>query len=30
VMPWEEAAFFYITSLLVAQTFLILLPAGLR
>jgi lycopene cyclase domain-containing protein len=30
VMPWEEAAFFYVTSLLVAQTFLILLPAGLR
>ena len=29
-MPWEEAAFFYITSLLVAQTFLILLPATLR
>jgi lycopene cyclase domain-containing protein len=30
VMPWEEAAFFYLTSLLVAQTFLILLPVGLR
>ena len=30
VMPWEEAAFFYITSLLVAQTFLILLPAKFR
>ena len=30
IMPWEEAAFFYITSLLVSQTFLILLPAGLR
>jgi lycopene cyclase domain-containing protein len=30
MMPWEEAAFFYITSLLVAQTFLILLPANLR
>jgi len=30
VMPWEEAAFFYITSFLVAQTFLILLPAHLR
>lgn len=26
MMPWEEAAFFYITSFLVAQTFLILLP----
>lgn len=30
VMPWEEVAFFYITSLLVAQTFLILLPTHLR
>jgi hypothetical protein len=30
VMPWEEAAFFYITSFLVAQTFLILLPPHLR
>jgi len=30
IMPWEEVAFFYITSLLVSQTFLILLPAGLR
>jgi lycopene cyclase domain-containing protein len=30
IMPWEEAVFFYITSLLVSQTFLILLPAGLR
>ncbi|MCX6935272.1 MAG: lycopene cyclase domain-containing protein, partial [Verrucomicrobia bacterium] len=30
VMPWEEAAFFYLSSLLVAQTFLILLPTALR
>jgi len=30
VMPWEEAAFFYITSFLVAQTFLILLPPQFR
>jgi len=25
-MPWEEAAFFYLTSLLVSQSFLLLLP----
>lgn len=30
VMPWEEVAFFYITSLLVAQSFLLLLPESLR
>lgn len=30
VMPWEEAAFFYLTSLLVAQSWLILVPEGLR
>ena len=30
VMPWEEAAFFYLTSLLVAQSWLILLPENLR
>jgi len=29
-MPWEEAAFFYLTSLLVCQSFLILLPELLR
>ncbi|MEM1156700.1 MAG: lycopene cyclase domain-containing protein [Verrucomicrobiota bacterium] len=29
-MPWEEAAFFYLTSLLVCQSFLILLPEALR
>lgn len=30
VLPWEEAAFFYLTSLLVAQSYLLLLPANLR
>jgi len=30
ILPWEEAAFFYLTSLLVAQSFLLLLPAGAR
>lgn len=30
VMPWEEAAFFYLTSLLVAQSWLILAPEHLR
>lgn len=30
VMPWEEAAFFYLTSLLVAQSWLILAPEALR
>jgi lycopene beta-cyclase len=29
-MPWEEAAFFYLTALLVAQSFVMLLPEGLR
>jgi lycopene beta-cyclase len=29
-MPWEEAAFFYLTALLVAQSFVILLPEILR
>ena len=29
-MPWEEAAFFLLTSLLVAQSYLMLLPEGLR
>ncbi|GAB4240561.1 MAG: lycopene cyclase domain-containing protein [Candidatus Methylacidiphilales bacterium] len=30
ILPWEEIAFFYLTSLLVAQSFLILLPETLR
>ncbi len=30
ILPWEEIAFFYLTSLLVAQSFLLLLPAVLR
>lgn len=30
LLPWEEIAFFYITSLIVAQTWLLLLPEGLR
>lgn len=30
VMPWEEAAFFYLTSLLVAQSYLILAPESIR
>lgn len=29
-MPWEEAAFFYLTAFLVAQSFTLLLPEGLR
>lgn len=29
-MPWEEAAFFYLTSALVSQSYLILLPEHLR
>lgn len=29
-MPWEEAAFFFLTSLLVAQSFLLLLPEAMR
>ncbi len=29
-MPWEEAAFFYLTAFLVAQSFVILLPEALR
>lgn len=29
-MPWEEAAFFYLTSLLVAQSYLLLVPEALR
>jgi lycopene beta-cyclase len=30
VLPWEEIAFFYLTSLLVAQSYLMLLPSSLR
>jgi lycopene beta-cyclase len=29
-MPWEEAAFFYLTAFLVAQSFVMLLPEALR
>ncbi len=29
-LPWEESAFFFLTSLLVAQSYLLLLPAGSR
>ncbi len=30
ILPWEEAVFFYLTSLLVAQSFVLLLPAACR
>ncbi len=30
VLPWEEIAFFFLTSLLVAQSYLLLLPSDLR
>lgn len=30
ILPWEEVAFFYLTSLVVAQSFLILLPESAR
>jgi len=30
VLPWEEVAFFFLTSLLVAQSYLLLLPPNLR
>jgi lycopene cyclase domain-containing protein len=30
VLPWEEAAFFFLTSLLVAQSYLLLLPEAAR
>jgi len=30
IVPWEELAFFYLTSLLVAQSYLLLLPEALR
>jgi lycopene cyclase domain-containing protein len=29
-LPWEEIAFFFLTSLLVAQSYLLLLPGDLR
>ncbi len=29
-MPWEEAAFFYLTSLIVSQSYLLFLPQALR
>jgi lycopene cyclase domain-containing protein len=30
LLPWEEVAFFFLTSLLVAQSYLLLLPSDLR
>ena len=30
ILPWEEIAFFYLTSLVVAQSYVLLLPAALR
>lgn len=30
VLPWEEIAFFYVTSLVIAQTWVLLLPEALR
>ncbi|MFZ9871283.1 MAG: lycopene cyclase domain-containing protein [Candidatus Kapaibacteriota bacterium] len=30
ILPWEEMAFFYLTSLLVAQSMILLAPAGVR
>lgn len=30
ILPWEEVAFFFLTSLLVAQSYLLLLPSDLR
>ncbi len=30
VLPWEEVAFFFLTSLLVAQSYLLLLPSDVR
>jgi putative membrane protein len=30
ILPWEEAAFFFLTSLLVAQSYLLLLPPSFR
>jgi lycopene cyclase domain-containing protein len=30
ILPWEEIAFFFLTSLLVAQSYLLLLPEELR
>ena len=30
ILPWEEIAFFFLTSLLVAQSYVLLLPSNLR
>ena len=30
VLPWEEIVFFFLTSLLVAQSYVLLLPGDLR
>lgn len=30
ILPWEEAAFFYVTSLIVAQSILLFIPESLR
>jgi lycopene cyclase domain-containing protein len=30
ILPWEEIAFFFLTSLLVAQSYLLLLPREMR
>jgi lycopene cyclase domain-containing protein len=30
ILPWEEVAFFYTTSLLVSQSILVLAPSSLR
>ena len=30
ILPWEEVAFFFLTSLLVAQSYILLLPAAAR
>jgi lycopene cyclase domain-containing protein len=30
ILPWEEIAFFFLTSLLVIQSYLLLLPSDLR
>jgi lycopene cyclase domain-containing protein len=30
ILPWEESAFFGITSLLVAQSYILLIPSALR
>jgi lycopene cyclase domain-containing protein len=30
ILPWEEVAFFYLTSLLVAQSIVLFVPESLR